>query len=64
MSLAEKSTEKITNNINATRDWSNNKDKIHLNHDLKNHEVDELIKDIIANGVIKIKTFNITYRKE
>ena len=59
-----KSIEKIINKINATKDWSRSKDSKDLNHDLKNQAVEELIKVIKANGVIKIKTFNITYLKE
>ena len=60
MSDAEKSVENTTKSIIDIRDWSSNNDNTDLNHDLKNHEVDEFISVIIANGVININTFKIT----
>ena len=59
-----KLVEKITNNIKDTNDCNNNNDKIHLNQDLKNQDVLEFINVIIANGVININTFKITYLRE
>ena len=56
--------EKIINNIIATKDCWNNKDKTVLSQVLKNQEVDSFIKLNIANGVIKINTFTIIYLKE
>ena len=63
-SPADRLIEKITSIINATNDCNNSKDKTHLNQDLKNQLVEEFIKVIIAKGVIKTKTFSITYLKE
>ena len=55
---------KLDYKIIETSDWSNSKDKIALNQDLKNQLDDELINVIKANGVINIKTFNIIYLNE
>ncbi len=63
-SLDVKFVEKTTKSIRLTRDWSRSKEITVLNHDLKNHEVEELIKVITAKGVINIKTFKITYLNE
>ena len=64
VSVDEKSTENIISKINATKDCSNSKDSTALNQDLKNHELEEFIKVSIANGVIKMNTFKITYLNE
>ena len=60
----EKLNEKIINNIIATNDCWNNKDRTVLSQVLKNQEVDSFIKLNIAKGVIKINTFTIIYLKE
>lgn len=60
----EKSIEKVISKIRETKDCNNKRDRVALNHALKNQLELELIKVRIANGVIKIKTFRITYLKE
>ena len=60
----EKSIEKVISKIRETKDCNNKSERVALNQDLKNQLVLELIKVSIAKGVIKIKTFRITYRKE
>ena len=64
ISVAEKFVENITSNIKETKHCKSNKESTALNQDLKNQDVEELINVSIANGVIKIKTFNITYLNE
>lgn len=64
MSVDEKLVEKITNKIRDTKDCKSNNDNTVLNQDLKNQDVVEFINVRIANGVININTFNITYRNE
>lgn len=53
-----KSTEKVINRTNETKDCNSNNERIDLNHALKNQLVDEFISVIIAKGVISINTFN------
>ena len=60
----EKSIENVISKINDTKDCSKSSESVALNQDLKNQLVVEFIKVRIAKGVIKIKTFKITYRKE
>lgn len=60
----EKSIEKVTNKISATKDCSKSNERVALNQALKNQLVVELIKVSTAKGVIKINTFTITYLKE
>ena len=57
----EKSIEKVIRSIRDTNDCKSNKERVALNHDLKNQLVDELINVRIEKGVIKIKTFKIIY---
>ena len=64
ISVDEKSIEKVINNIKATKDCRSNKERRALNQDLKNQDVEVLIKVKIAKGVIRIKTFKIMYLKE
>lgn len=64
ISEEEKLVENTINRIKLTKDCSNKSDNIALNHDLKNQEVDEFINVRIANGVININTFKITYLNE
>lgn len=59
-----KSIENVINNTRATNDWSSKRERMDLNHALKNQLVEELINVIIANGVIRIKTFKTMYRSE
>jgi len=63
-SLEKKLIEKTINKITEIKDSIIKSAKIDFIHDLKNQLVDVLIKERIANGVIKINTFIITYLKE
>ena len=56
--------ENVINNIILINDWIINKEKIVLNHDLKNHDVDLLIRLNNAKGVISINILTNTYRKD
>ena len=60
----EKSIEKVISRIRETKDCNNKSERVALNQDLKNQLVLEVIKVRIEKGVIKIKTFKITYLKE
>lgn len=60
----EKSTEKIINKIKETKDCNNKSDNKDLNHDLKNQEVEELIRVMNAKGVISTNTLRMIYLKE
>jgi len=59
-----KSMENVISKISATSDCRSSKERVALNQDLKNQLDDEFISVSIENGVIKINTFKITYRKE
>lgn len=63
-SLEKKLIEKTINKITEIKDSIIKSAKMDFIHDLKNQLVDVLIKERIANGVIKINTFIITYLKE
>ena len=60
--LLSKFKENITSKIILTNACNNKKLKKVRSQVLKNHEVERFIKVKIANGVIKINTFNKTYR--
>ena len=60
----EKSVAKIINSINDTKDCNKSRASIDFSQALKKEAVEELINVNIAKGVIRIKTFKITYLKE
>lgn len=60
----EKSIEKVISKIREINDCNRSNARVALNQDLKNQFVEEFINVRIANGVIKINTFKIIYRKE
>ena len=64
ISEEEKSSAKTISSIREINGWINNSDKNIFNQALKKLEVDWFIKVRKANGVRRIKTWTIIYRKE
>ena len=60
----EKSKENRINKIKETIIWIKSKENKFLSQDLKNHEVEVMLRDIKAKGDRRMNTFIIMYLKE